>query len=194
MEPMDKQVERTLDVLANFDFEIVYRPGRRHGNADALSRAPHVNLQAEAEAPVGLDAVHALAVDVGPIGGRRMARLQHQDEDLQPLFELVKTGEKPSALEVRSWSAEAKVYAGLFDNLSLDKNGQLLITTASLDGLLPGRTVPCLPRSLWAPSIMQAHETGAHMPTTEVCVLSAHAKDDRRHSVSLLSLSNQASP
>ena len=30
-----------IDRLAEYDFEIVHRPGKRHANADALSRYPH---------------------------------------------------------------------------------------------------------------------------------------------------------
>lgn len=34
------QQDRWLECLAKFDFEIVHRPGRRYGNADALSQRP----------------------------------------------------------------------------------------------------------------------------------------------------------
>ena len=32
------QVARWLEILAEFDFDVIHRPGLRHGNADALSR------------------------------------------------------------------------------------------------------------------------------------------------------------
>ncbi|KRZ63940.1 Retrovirus-related Pol polyprotein from transposon, partial [Trichinella sp. T8] len=32
------QVARWLEKLAEFDFEVVHRPGKKHQNADALSR------------------------------------------------------------------------------------------------------------------------------------------------------------
>lgn len=38
-EPIGQQ-ERWLERLAEFDFQVIHRPGRRHGNADALSRKP----------------------------------------------------------------------------------------------------------------------------------------------------------
>ena len=34
-------IQRWLDILANFDFKVTFRPGKDHGNADGLSRAPH---------------------------------------------------------------------------------------------------------------------------------------------------------
>ena len=38
-EPIGQQA-RWLDVIGEFDFEIEHRPGRSHGNADAMSRKP----------------------------------------------------------------------------------------------------------------------------------------------------------
>ena len=38
-EPVD-QMARWLQILSQFDFKIEHRPGKRHGNADALSRVP----------------------------------------------------------------------------------------------------------------------------------------------------------
>jgi hypothetical protein len=35
-------VQRWLQTLANNEFDVVHRLGRNHGNADTLSRAPHL--------------------------------------------------------------------------------------------------------------------------------------------------------
>ena len=40
MEEPRGMVARWLNVLSDYDFTIVHRPGKKHGNADALSRAP----------------------------------------------------------------------------------------------------------------------------------------------------------
>ncbi|GFO46611.1 Pol polyprotein [Plakobranchus ocellatus] len=37
------QLARWLEELSQYDMEIIHRPGKRHGNADALSRIPHVD-------------------------------------------------------------------------------------------------------------------------------------------------------
>jgi hypothetical protein len=50
MEAPTGMVSRWLDTLANFEFEILYRKGTSHGNADGLSRAPHAEPLDE-EAP-----------------------------------------------------------------------------------------------------------------------------------------------
>lgn len=37
---LEGQLCRWINILENYDYEIVHRPGRTHGNADALSRRP----------------------------------------------------------------------------------------------------------------------------------------------------------
>ena len=47
------QVARWIQVLGEYDYEVVHRPGRGHGNADGLSRRPCVQCQlSEGEAEV----------------------------------------------------------------------------------------------------------------------------------------------
>jgi hypothetical protein len=42
VEPVQGMVQRWLQTLANNEFDVVHQLGRNHGNADALSRAPHL--------------------------------------------------------------------------------------------------------------------------------------------------------
>jgi hypothetical protein len=42
VEPVLGMVQRWLQTLANNEFDVVHQLGRNHGNADALSRAPHL--------------------------------------------------------------------------------------------------------------------------------------------------------
>lgn len=37
---LEGQMARWLEILGTYDYEVVYRPGAKHGNADALSRQP----------------------------------------------------------------------------------------------------------------------------------------------------------
>jgi hypothetical protein len=42
VEPVQGMVQRWLQTLANNEFDVIHRLGRNHGNADPLSRAPHL--------------------------------------------------------------------------------------------------------------------------------------------------------
>ena len=37
---LEGQMTSWLEILGTYDYEVVYRPGAKHGNADALSRQP----------------------------------------------------------------------------------------------------------------------------------------------------------
>jgi hypothetical protein len=41
MEPPSGMIMRWFDILSNFNFSIEHRPGKKHGNADALYRCTH---------------------------------------------------------------------------------------------------------------------------------------------------------
>ncbi len=52
------QLARWQEMLTNFDFEVVYRPGEKHSNADALQRIPMRELHACAKCTaVGVNAL-----------------------------------------------------------------------------------------------------------------------------------------
>ena len=42
------QLARWIEKLQEYNFSIVHRPGRKHGNADALSRLPSINVDNQA--------------------------------------------------------------------------------------------------------------------------------------------------
>jgi hypothetical protein len=75
MEAPTGMVSRWLDTLANFDFEVVYRKGTQHGNADGLSRAPHAEPMEE-EAP---DEV------IGAIGESPRTEEMEVDDDIEEI-------------------------------------------------------------------------------------------------------------
>ena len=41
-EPKQHRIVRRIEVLSEFNFEVEYQPGKKHGNADALSRCPNL--------------------------------------------------------------------------------------------------------------------------------------------------------
>ena len=48
-EPVGQVARRLIERLAEYDFEIVHRPGQRHSNAESLSRYPHTVSSREGE-------------------------------------------------------------------------------------------------------------------------------------------------
>ena len=76
--------------LAEVDVEIQYRPGRKHSNADALSKAP-VHLHEESVAafeatPTANDSESHTAAADSLNSKLEMAQLQHADANLQSIF------------------------------------------------------------------------------------------------------------
>jgi hypothetical protein len=112
----DDQKARWLEILERFDFKIMHRPGKRHGNADGLSRQrcnqcgrwPH---STEPEAATASSAYHNNPVLVQeaatprPTSLMRLLMLQSrwseanfralklQDPSLSPFLRAVKTGQ-----------------------------------------------------------------------------------------------------
>lgn len=72
--------------IAKFDVKIRYRPGRAHGNADALSTSPMEDESAEIAG-----VVNPVAVDCS-----EMAEQQRQDLKLQVLMDYMEQGVLPS--------------------------------------------------------------------------------------------------
>ena len=169
MEPMDSHVARWLSTLAEFNFEVIYRPGKKHGNADALSRAPHIRDQAEPALPVGTDddvpdSVFALT----PIEGvesltrEQLRELQHEDPTLRLVRQWAAKGEAPGSLERRSLSQEAQLYASLVPRLKMDETGVLCYEYQD-PATTKTRLLLCVPSDRVDPYIMAAHVSCGHL-------------------------------
>ena len=92
------KLARWSQTLAEVNVEIQYRPGRKHSNADALSRAP-INLQEESVAAVQatLNGTESPTTAADPLNPEsEMAELQRADANLQPIFHYLEKGELPA--------------------------------------------------------------------------------------------------
>jgi hypothetical protein len=105
---------------------VVHRLGRNHGNADALSSAPHLIEDPSLELDISmgkkigavicsLQAEEAWTPDLVREG-------QEQDEELAEVRQWVLERTKPTNLQQSALTAEGKKLAGLFDSLYLDKD------------------------------------------------------------------------
>ncbi len=142
MEPADNQVSRMLHFLANYQFEVRHLPGSKHGNADALSRAPHVRNSPPAAVPLGTDeewpGIQAMVVrdeHSHPVltSPEQFRRHQINDEDLSAIRTWLKQDAPPSNLDRRRLSPAARLYLQLWDGLFFDSDDVLCYNHPSYD-------------------------------------------------------------
>lgn len=105
------QLARWLEFIAPYDFTVEHRPGRQHGNADALSRRPcdpgckhctrHDHPDAAVVQRVRLVDAHGLSMD-----DFRVA--QATDLDIAPLLAGLREGQRPSADDISDRSERTK--------------------------------------------------------------------------------------
>jgi hypothetical protein len=169
METPTGMVRRWLDTLANFDFDVQHRPGKKHGNADALSRANHLGPP---DSSVDMDEQIGSLEEEPAWTKKFLEQQQDEDPDIKFIRAWVRLGAKPDAYSVGGTSRIGKIYAGLFDSLLIDKDGLLRYrreTKEEAEGVR-SRDVIILPQDLWTKAIQKAHLAGAHMmsgPTME---------------------------
>ena len=116
------QVARWIERLAEYDFDILHRPGIKHGNADALSRYPHA-----------VSTVSAEEIWVPPRIRNDFRKLQASDSLTSVLLQWLKKAARPSADEVDGLSRDLKYYWARFDELSV-VDGILGIQNYTEDG------------------------------------------------------------
>ena len=148
------QVARWLELLAQYDYKIEHRPGKKHQNADALSRTP---------LPVAVAAgqtVQTNAVDSGDrtwFRGWTAADLQSRqaaDPDLKPILSWKQNQtSQPTPQEVQGVSKATKSLWARWNRLQL-QNGVLYRRWETEDGRGTWLQL-VLPRSL-VPTVLSA--------------------------------------
>ncbi|BHF62603.1 hypothetical protein SprV_0200558800 [Sparganum proliferum] len=115
------QVARWQEKLAEYDFECVFRPGRQHGNADALSRKPH---RPHGECPSCTDiAISAIALQSDQC--LLWAAAQRDDPHICPIYDRKVSNARPlSKAELAGHSYETRCLHSLWDKLFIE-NGVL---------------------------------------------------------------------
>ena len=145
---------RWVAELANFQFDIRYKPGRKHGDADGLSRWPMTlkELEAHCTKSTRLDdlseqmTVRVMSeptlcsiadvsilhlpgdIDASPISHNELSMEQSKDDVIGPVYKCVLENRRPSKTEWSSWNRQSRVMFHQFKNLSLE-NGVLVRTT-----------------------------------------------------------------
>ena len=105
MQPPSLVEGRWLECVTKFDFDVVYRKGTSHGNADALSRAEHL--------PPALHAVTASSTA--------------QDSDLVALQWWLQRGTPPTPQEGESLDPQIRFFLRYWPHLNLEGSSILLV-------------------------------------------------------------------
>jgi hypothetical protein len=168
VEPVQGMVQRWLQTLANNEFDVVHRLGRNHGNADALSRAPHLIEDPSFEFDISMGeeigAVICSLQEEEPWTPDLVCEGQEQDEELAEVRKWVSEQTKATNSQQSALTAEGKKLASLFDSLYLDKDRVLCydFTYGQEMGLPEVRHLIVLPESMCRGAIEHAHHAVAH--------------------------------
>ena len=166
MEAPRGMLARWLETLSAHDFDIQHRPGKSHGNADALSRAPHLP-PADGSTDLSAGEIHQLQPGLRPPPEEEIwtpeawQQAQAADEDLAPLLQAVRRGTPPTEQQVKAASRVGKIYSGLYDSLVLDDEGVLAYRQPQPNE--DERFLRLVPVDWWLPAMRKAHEAAAHM-------------------------------
>uniref|UniRef100_A0A0X3PXJ8 Transposon Ty3-I Gag-Pol polyprotein n=1 Tax=Schistocephalus solidus TaxID=70667 RepID=A0A0X3PXJ8_SCHSO len=115
------QVARWQEKLAEYEFECVFRPGRQHGNSDALSRKPY---RPHGECPSCTDVtISAVALQTDQC--LLWAAAQRDDPHISPIYSRKVSNARPlSKSELAGYSYETRCLHSLWDKLFIE-NGVL---------------------------------------------------------------------
>ena len=114
------QLARWLEKLQEYHFDIVHQPGRKHANADSLSRRPCEQCGRIDQDQGMAVAVSPISIDASPIGDKspvKLRELQKGDPNLKFVLEAIETGERPTADAIKSQGREAHQLLQLWDQL-----------------------------------------------------------------------------
>ena len=163
------QQARWLEILEGFDYDIIHRAGRLHGNADAMSRVPCRQCQmsnAEAETlvrTVTLTSEGTSEEESVPSAEDRMRSALEEDTSLKRFVELRSEGrDKPDWDEMSPESADVKHLWAQWERISVTR-GLIYRQWYSIDGFHE-RLQLVVPFGMRQEVIQMAHKglTGGH--------------------------------
>ena len=156
------QLARWLEVLQQFDFEVVHRPGRKHGNADALSRIPCRQCTRDTHLSPCLAEAQVSAVEFLP-SFSDIREKQLNDEIVGLLLRAKENKDKPSEGTIRAMNPHARRLFQLWDQLLIKQGCLYRAYVRSVDGSSFLQLVA--PKSLTENIMKDLHEgvTGGHL-------------------------------
>ena len=165
-------IQRWLQTLANYQFRVIHRAGRKHGNSDALSRAPHLADSSGTDVSAG-ETIAYLREDERAVESQRegagwtpswVKEYQQADPVMRKLVGFILRKEKPTREDRLLCSAEGRVYYDQFDKLEVDSQGLLRLRVRDQHGVDPDRVkgVVLLPRDIQLKAVEKVHEDSGH--------------------------------
>jgi hypothetical protein len=140
------QVARWIEFLSSYEYDIVFRPGNKHKNADAMSRYPSLN------------AIHVQGWTLGEI-----REAQKSDPVISVLLGWLENGrERPVFDSVLTESREVKALWAQWDQLVLNHG---VVYRVWADTIGPNRELLLVPETFKTNILRQAHDAviGGHM-------------------------------
>ena len=135
------QLARWLERLQEYDFTITHRPGRKHGNADSLSRHPCTQCGRASHSEEPTPDVIAAEQQVPPVLVQKppdeLRRIQLEDGPVGLMLGAVEKTEKPTSEDARGHGPEAQHLKQLWTRLIVD------------DGVLKRRYEDTQKQSTW---------------------------------------------
>ena len=110
------QLARWLEQLEEFDFEITHRQGKRHTNADALSRLPCHQCGRDSHYPVLIAAAPLIPTKQR---ATEVREAQLKDATIGPVLQAREVNERPSTEEMKNASRDTRRLVQLWDQLQV---------------------------------------------------------------------------
>ena len=162
------QLARWLEQLQELDFKIVHRRGKKHTNADALSRRPCDQCGRNNHDQTNCEVTIATTSVQPPQQGEPIEKLretQLADPVLGPLLRGKETGHKPSAMEVGNASRYTRRLLQIWDQLKVLDGILCRMYISPHDPQEPLVAQQVIPRQLQEEVLKDLHEgvMGGHL-------------------------------
>ena len=159
------QFARWLEELQQFDFEIAHRRGRKHTNADALSRLPCRQCGRDTHVDIPTVALTSLvSADTIQHSLQDLHQAQLEDATIGPILKAKQEGQKPQTDEVKRLSRDSRRLLQLWDQLVTGEDGVLYrLYEDAVAGVITKQLI--IPTALRKEVLAEIHEgqLGGHL-------------------------------
>ena len=114
------QLARWLERLQEYDFTITHRPGRKHQNADSLSRRPRTQCGRESHIDNTVIAAERESTILTEKSPAELRQLQLDDGPIGLMLRAVEEGKRPSSDDVRGQGPDAQRLNQLWNRLLVE--------------------------------------------------------------------------